>query len=54
MLFCMISAPCVATIAMTKQETNSWRWAAFQFLALTALAYLITLAVFQIGSLFAG
>lgn len=54
MLFCMISAPCVATIAMTKQETNSWRWAAFQFLALTALAYLITFAVFQIGSLLAG
>ena len=24
MLFCLIYAPCVATVAMTKQETNSW------------------------------
>ena len=54
MLFCLISAPCVATIAMTKQETNSWGWGAFQFMALTALAYLITLAVFQVGSLWTG
>ncbi len=54
MLFCLISAPCVATIVMTKQETNSWAWAAFQFLALTAMAYVITLAVFQIGSLITG
>ncbi|MBN2270521.1 MAG: ferrous iron transport protein B [Sedimentisphaerales bacterium] len=50
MLFCLISAPCVATIAMTRQETNSWPWAIFQFVALTALAYVITLAVFQIGT----
>jgi ferrous iron transport protein B len=50
MLFCLISAPCAATVAMTRQETNSWRWAAFQFLALTVLAYVITLIVFQIVS----
>jgi ferrous iron transport protein B len=49
MLFSLIAAPCVATVAMTRQETNSWRWAAFQFLGLTALAYVITLAVFQMG-----
>ncbi len=51
MLFCLISAPCVATVAMTRHETNSWRWAIFQFAALTALAYIITLIVFQIGEL---
>ena len=54
MLFCLISAPCVATVAMTKQETNSWPWAIFQFAALTALAYVITFAVFQVGSVVAG
>jgi ferrous iron transport protein B len=54
MLFCLIYAPCVATIAMTKQETNSWRWAMFQFFSLTVLAYIITLAVYQIGSRIAG
>ena len=51
MLFCLISAPCVATIAMTKQETNSWKWALFQFAGLTVLAYLATFVVYQIGSL---
>jgi ferrous iron transport protein B len=53
MLFCLISAPCVATVAMTRQETNSWRWAIFQFLALTGLAYGMTFLVYQIGSLWA-
>ncbi len=54
MLFCLISAPCVATIAMTKQETNSWGWALFQFFGLTVLAYLITLFVYQFGSFMGG
>ncbi|UCG46450.1 MAG: ferrous iron transport protein B [Phycisphaerales bacterium] len=52
LLFCLISAPCVATIAMTKQEAGSWRWALFQFFGLTVLAYVITLAVYQVGSVF--
>ena len=51
MLFCLIYAPCVATVAMTKQETNSWGWALFQFFGLTILAYVITLIVYQVGSL---
>jgi ferrous iron transport protein B len=54
MLFCLISAPCVATLAVCKRETGSWRWALFQFLGLTGLAYVITLIVFQAGSLFVG
>jgi ferrous iron transport protein B len=54
MLFCLIYAPCMATIAMTKQETNSWGWAIFQFFGLTVLAYIITLAVYQVGSRIAG
>jgi ferrous iron transport protein B len=52
MLFVLISAPCVATIAMTRQETGSWRWALFQLVALTVLAYVVTLAVFQVGRMF--
>ena len=54
MLFCLIATPCAATIAMTRQETNSWRWALFQFFGLTALAYLVTLIVYQLGSVIAG
>lgn len=54
MLFCLIATPCVATVAMTRQETSSWRWALFQFFGLTALAYVITFTVYQLGSLLAG
>jgi len=54
MLFCLISTPCVATIAMTKQETNSWGWALFQFFGLTVLAYVITLFVYQFGRFIRG
>jgi ferrous iron transport protein B len=51
MLFCLISSPCLATIAITRSETSSWFWAAFQFISLTVLAYIITFVVYQIGSL---
>ncbi len=50
MLFCLISAPCMATIAVTKRESNSWKWALFQLGGLTVLAYVITLVVYQLGS----
>ncbi len=53
MLFCLISAPCIATVAMTRQEANSWGWALFQFFGLTLLAYTVTLVVYQVGKLIA-
>jgi ferrous iron transport protein B len=52
MLFCLISAPCVATLAICRRETNSWAWAWFQFGGLTAIAYVLTVAVYQVGRLF--
>jgi ferrous iron transport protein B len=54
MLFCLISSPCIATIAVTRSETNSWFWAAFQFVSLTVMAYIVTFVVYQIGSLITG
>jgi ferrous iron transport protein B len=54
MLFALISAPCIATVAATRQETGSWGWALFQFLGLTALAYAITLIVYQAGRVLLG
>lgn len=51
MLFCLIYAPCIATVAVTRRETNSWFWTGFQFFGLTALGYIITLVVYQVGSL---
>jgi len=54
MLFCLIYAPCFATVVITKQETNSWGWAIFQFFALTGLAYVITFIVYQLGTIITG
>jgi ferrous iron transport protein B len=51
MLFCLISAPCMATIAVTWRESQSWRWALFQLAGLTVLAYAVTVAVYQTGRL---
>jgi len=51
MLFCLISAPCIATIAVTRRETGSTGWALFQLGSLTLLAYLVTLMVYQVGRL---
>jgi ferrous iron transport protein B len=52
MLFCLISAPCMATIAVVGRESGSWKWAMLQLSGLTALAYVITVLVYQTGSLF--
>jgi ferrous iron transport protein B len=41
--------PCIATVAMTKQEAGGWRWAFLQIFGLTALAYIVTLIVYQAG-----
>ncbi|OVE76736.1 ferrous iron transport protein B, partial [bacterium E08(2017)] len=54
MLFCLIGFPCVATCAVTKAESGSWKFAAAQFWGLTLLAYLVTTIVYQIGSLLLG
>jgi ferrous iron transport protein B len=51
MIFCLISAPCMATIAITRKESNSWKWALLQLGGLTLLAYVLTVLVYQIGSL---
>jgi ferrous iron transport protein B len=52
MLFCLISSPCIATIAATRTETGKWKWAIFQWAGLTTMAYVITLLVYQVGNLF--
>ncbi|MBT3374392.1 MAG: ferrous iron transport protein B [Lentisphaerae bacterium] len=49
MLFCLVSAPCVATIACTWKETKSWRWAMGQWAGLTVLAYLVTGLSYWLG-----
>jgi len=50
MLFCLIATPCMATVAVTRREAGGWRWAMLQFGGLTTVAYVLTLLVYQIGT----
>ena len=49
MLFCLVSMPCVATVAVVRRETNSWKLMFAQMIGLTLLAYCLTLIVYQVG-----
>jgi ferrous iron transport protein B len=54
LLFCLVSTPCVATVAVTAREAGSWLWGLFQLGYLTVLAWLVTTIVYQVGSLLGG
>jgi ferrous iron transport protein B len=52
MLFCLLSIPCLATLAVIRRELNSWKMAFVEAGSLFALAYIATFAVYQLGRLF--
>lgn len=54
LLFVLLYFPCIATIAAIKGETGSWGWALFAASYTTALAWVVSTVVFQIGCLFIG
>lgn len=51
MLFILIYFPCMAAIAAIKKEAG-WKWAIFTMIYTTALAWVVSFCVYQIGSLF--
>ena len=50
MTFYALCLQCVATIAVMRRETNSWRWPLFAWLYMTTLGYLGALFCFQFGT----
>ena len=54
MVFFALCAQCAATLAVIRRETNSWRWPAFTFAYMTALAYLGALITYQVGTWIGG
>lgn len=52
MVFFSLCAQCAATLAVIRREMNSWRWAAFAFTYMTALAYLAAWATHLTASFF--
>lgn len=51
LLFLLIATPCMATVAVMRKESGSWKWAMLQFWGLTVIGWLLATAVYQIGRL---
>lgn len=51
--FILIYFPCLAVIAAIRRESGSWKWAIFTIFYTTGLAWLVSFAIYNIGSLLA-
>ena len=51
MVFYVYAAQCMATFAIVKNETNSWKWPIYMIFYMTMLAYFASLSVYQGGLL---
>jgi ferrous iron transport protein B len=50
MVFFALACQCMSTLAVVRRETQSWRWPAFMFAYMTALAWVTSFAIYQVGS----
>lgn len=50
--FILLYFPCVGVVATIKNESGSWKWAAFVVFYTTALAWITAFAVYQISNFF--
>jgi ferrous iron transport protein B len=48
LVFFVFALQCTSTIAIMRRETNSWRWPAFAFVYLFALAYTASFATYHV------
>lgn len=52
LLFVLLYFPCLATIAAIRNESGSWKWAIFTAFYTTAIAWIVSAAVYQIARMF--
>jgi ferrous iron transport protein B len=45
----ILACQCVSTLAVTRRETNTWRWPAVMFLYMTGLAYLASFLTYNVS-----
>ena len=50
MVFFVLAAQCMSTLAVLKRESGSWKWPVFVFAYMTVLAYGASFLVYQVGS----
>jgi ferrous iron transport protein B len=48
LLFYAFAMQCASTLAITKKETNTWKWPLAQLVFMSGLAYIVALLAFQI------
>ena len=48
LLFYAFAMQCASTLAITKKETNSWKWPFGQLIFMSGLAYIVALIAFQL------
>jgi len=48
LLFYAFAMQCASTLAITKKETNSWKWPFRQLIFMSGLAYIVALIAFQL------
>ena len=51
MLFCLLSIPCLATLAIIRRELNSWKMMFVEAGGLFCLAYIMTFIAYHIGTI---
>lgn len=51
MVFFVLAAQCMSTLAAVKRESGSWKWAGFMLVYMNVLAYVASLIVYQGGRL---
>jgi ferrous iron transport protein B len=48
LVYYVLAMQCLPTLAVTRRETGSWKWAALQLFYMTGLAYLAAMAVYHV------
>lgn len=50
MIFILVYFPCIGVVAAIRKESGQWKWAIFSIVYTTSLAWILSFAIFQIGS----
>ena len=45
----VLAMQCMSTLAVVRRETGTWKWPVFMLLYMNGLAYVVALAIYQIG-----
>jgi ferrous iron transport protein B len=48
LLFYAFAMQCISTLAITKKETNSWKWPILQLVGMSGFAYVVSLIAYQL------